>query len=1126
MANIFGTKKSQSENERNSLSDITGEKISSQSDSAIFESWINDSIGAGIKNTQQLDVNWENWENHVFFHSAEAKTNIAIDKIINQYPFDGTVEEKINFYSKIDGFTKWLIDGFDHHTGYGNFTGNHRVYVKDLTGWLAPELSRTEIGQSKITKDISESGATIEFWIKKYENPSLSQEVILQKRDGNVGISVWAECQDSTNYSINLILASDNFKSIKASIDNLNIDEWYHVAFVYFRANTERIKTYINGEYSGMATNTQAELDDITIGSSPLYLGIGGTMQSEAGSLSNPDWLLAGIDELRLWSKIRTSQEIYRDYLQNISAQVGLKLYFRFNEPNSVDSWQTPEILLDYSGNSFHSIVSGDIEVFRENNDTSPIQNLEEKKDNLILFPDWPATKTKNEDLVKSANHYDINNPNLITKLVPRHYFEEALFFEGIEKNLEDPMVLDHMRSPYVLPGHSKIPSKTIVFSFLLVWAAYFDDIKLYLDAFSSLDKIDYVSSGQIPPIMINFLTEYYGIPITNPFANETLDKFKDGKNLENEKTTSQPLNKMVDQLWRRVLINMPFLLRSRGTISGIKSLMNTLGLESNSFFNLREYGGSLSPRFSSSRVEQNTEIISIDFSRSSYAKSANLKSYRHEPGAPDPYGAPMVEDVTFQIGDISFVIPAEPGISTSYLSGSWAVEGHYQVSNSEEPESLFHILNSDNQLLVNAIANPVDKKLSFFSSSYDSNNSECLVEIEDIDIWDSYTWYICLNSIWKENLRTIRVFAGKVSKGSIVEWRSAEKSFERDSSKLPSEICSIDPSKDFNLYISDSGASIDTLNFSSDGFDSYSYSGKMHSLKFWTCSIEENIAFEHCKNPLSIENVNPIVQDPIPIKVDGVNLSDYNGRYTGKLALGSWEKLRFNIAGLETLDNLSEGQSTFSLIDTTQNNRNLEIYGTDGLQVEKIRYSIVTPSSDSSTTDNKVRIRSFLDEKIAIANSVHYGELYELPSEIGLDDKRFSIDSSIVHALNKDMVNLLGNLEIMNEYLGAPELEYAVDYPEIRKIRELYFKRLISNMPYNTVIEFQRWFSNNFDGLIEKFIPYTADFLGINFVIESHLLERHKYEYKQGDIHVDIKDRITFSQVPIITGTIRNDIT
>ena len=40
-------------------------------------SFLLDNPGEGLKSTQQLNVDWEKFENHTFFNSAEAKTNVA-----------------------------------------------------------------------------------------------------------------------------------------------------------------------------------------------------------------------------------------------------------------------------------------------------------------------------------------------------------------------------------------------------------------------------------------------------------------------------------------------------------------------------------------------------------------------------------------------------------------------------------------------------------------------------------------------------------------------------------------------------------------------------------------------------------------------------------------------------------------------------------------------------------------------------------------------------------------------------------------------------------------------------------------------------------------------------------------
>jgi len=50
---------------------------------------------------------------------------------------------------------------------------------------------------------------------------------------------------------------------------------------------------------------------------------------------------------------------------------------------------------------------------------------------------------------------------------------------------------------------------------------------------------------------------------------------------------------------------------------------------------------------------------------------------------------------------------------------------------------------------------------------------------------------------------------------------------------------------------------------------------------------------------------------------------------------------------------------------------------------------------------------------------------------------------------------------------------------------------------------------------MIDRIVPRTTEFLGVNFVIESHMLERHKLQYKQADVHIDINSRLPAIEPP-----------
>ena len=458
------------------------------------------------------------------------------------------------------------------------------------------------------------------------------------------------------------------------------------------------------------------------------------------------------------------------------------------------------------------------------------------------------------------------------------------------------------------------------------------------------------------------------------------------------------------------------------------------------------------------------------------------------------------------------------------------------------------------------------DFNIKLFLDGYKNNNQSdpIVLEMPNVNIWDNNPWYISINNEWGATENKLSMRCLKVSGDFIVEHHSASINYTKQGPVNPNTaqvfnvdmplfevntntnvqdslkwVIGLDSTKTYNTtfnQVFDKG-----IPPSSNPADwklqagAHDFGGTVSHMRFWTKSLERADQIEHAQNPYSVSIQNPVNSFAFPnkpiVSLVGSNyvttpLGKHQTRYYGTLPQGSWERLRQSFDMMqETRTFDSNGE--LELIDTTQNDDHVTVYGENGgYLVDDFIFTIVSPDFDSNSTSNKIRVRSFEDKETAEDCFAHHGALHELPFEVGIDDRRFSIEASLVHALNEDIINLVGNASILNEYLGAPEMEYAVEYPQVKKLMDLYFQRLTGKVNYNAIIEFQRWFNNNFAELVEQFIPHTADFLGINFVIESHLLERHKMEYKQGDVHVDIRDRQAFSQEPLFLGTVRSEIT
>jgi len=171
----------------------------------------------------------------------------------------------------------------------------------------------------------------------------------------------------------------------------------------------------------------------------------------------------------------------------------------------------------------------------------------------------------------------------------------------------------------------------------------------------------------------------------------------------------------------------------------------------------------------------------------------------------------------------------------------------------------------------------------------------------------------------------------------------------------------------------------------------------------------------------------------------------------------------------------------------------------------ELFNRSYLSPYFDEYSTSEKVRIRGFQNEENLVdAPWAVYGRALEYPAEeIPLDDPRLSIEFSLLDSLNKDIVNIFATYDELATAIGSPNLIYSPDYPALENLRNVYFNRLSEKLNFRSFFEFYRWFDVSVSAFIEQLVPRKTRFKGTNFVIESHMLERHKLEYQSSEIYL-----------------------
>lgn len=1010
------------------------------------------------------------------------------------------------FFDNLTGFEKYVFDNFPKNVGYLFFSGTNGaqlagsgtfVETKDIAGADYPYITKVPDGISILNPN--SSSMTIEFHLYLPTISSSNQWIYNKTREVSSnhfhGFGAYALATGSlTSASINFHVLSGT--SIVSSSVVVQKGQWNHLAWIWNRnPGVQSASIYVNQQL--VASSSVIELNTLNFDSSSLYIGTG----SANSTLSfTPQATLSGaIDEFRVWHSIRSLNERLQYEKKNVFAQDNLKLYYRFNEPSSSNT----RLVIDHSGNGLHGnlslhalntlrvreVATGSIA------GNSPI-TFEKLNNNPILFPEFEEIEDLRQSLLSTAVVYDDSNPNLITKLIPPHFIIEGATQDSL--STEEGDILEDLNFLDPNPKSARVGQSQVLLLLLYTWAKYFDELKLFIQAFGDLGYVNYDSADNVPDAFLQQLASRFGIQLPPLFVGSGIDQYINGENLEvaigNSDSTLQTIQ---NQIWRRVLINLRDILSSKGTIHSIKAFIRSVGIDPDNNFRIREFGGPTKRQLKSSREFRSEISTMLDFASGGLLRSTYFSSSRVEPGYPIIQGA-FVGGTSSNVAD---------GL---WNSGSFTYEFNVKYPKksaiTSNTQSLFRINTTGslgNVVLANLLAvTGSGLSLYLFPTPLVTG---AILQISGVDIFDGNNWNVSFGRFRNDDTdinsyssSSYFLRLGRQNYGQIVEeYLTSSYMFDSTGSCLFNRItASHNASGSFFVVGSQSIAQSNFLfsyPYSVPEVYETRFNGRIGHIKFWSKGNSIDEFREHTKNFKSI----------------GVEEPDTNFNFVTKLT-GSWERLRVDMTTDQSVTQ-SNSSGVLVLEDFSQNN--IWASGTlfpatsSIIMPERYYYSYLSPYFDEGSTTNKVRVRSYQDFNNVLNDDNNYAvvaPLYDIePSEAPTDNTRFSIDFSIVDALNQDIINIFGTFDSLENAIGNPELVFSEDYPELDFLRTVYFNRLSDKMNLKTFFEFFKWFDNNLGTFITQLVPRKTKYLGTNFVIQSHMLERSKFEYQFADVYL-----------------------
>lgn len=1147
----------------------------SSKNSSILDNVLRGSID-NFQSTGQFTntIDFSKFENHVFFDSAVSKVNYAFHQVLNYFPLEENKSLVDDYFNNFDGYTKYIFDNkISKSKNALRFDGNSEINVKNSAGYI---FSLSETNKEKIGKKVFSPGAkqlNFDFWIYPDPTPPGDGKYVIfqclsETGDANIfgskGFTCFIESEklvfqisneDLSNSETNKTI---QFSKAKCSIE---LEKFSHISInVKTKLGKRVIEIFKNGvletESIDSDVNSPSGLDfseldlsnnnTFSIGSAKSSHIVSNIINySENLSLDNLSRFTGILDEFRFFHKTRTASTIVNESKRNIFDQEDLVFCFRFNEPPGV--YTNNNVVLDNSNNALHSIIKiqeGDSLVDASKESTNTLRDIaslniatplvfEDEIYSPVIFPEFQSNVTNNSSLLEEAAIYDEYNPNLIFKLMPTHYFINSAIDENFNTIYGD--IKKSFSPGRTQLGNIQLPNTYPLVNLLVVWARFFDNIKIYLDTFTDLLKTSIHDATPNRPLLIR-MCKLLGLEFKDLFDDTgILNK----KYFSNDELSDTKIDEVQNEIWKRILSSTNQFKVTKGTRQSIKSLIHSLGLNADQYFDIKE----ISDQQTFISSDNVYDLKNKQVSTKAFDFSKNTRDFTLDTG----FFGNRISFVTDSIGNIRYEEDENENLievfNESFVKDSWTVEGYYRFNK----ENLFLMPLTQSLFRINATNTPADPNAYSFDNSVfvfnvlfhkdkPANTSGRIIaignpcsnhlvggvvtqsdkvniEVEDIDLQNGNIWHIALARKELERGSEYTLFVNEVkNKDTTLEIvKKTQKTYEHIDDVSNTRFVSIfddtfvATAADGNNLTFDKNfnVSVGLTKNNSTGLVGNDFSlhnnvtinskvsnkemkffGHLIGINVWSKSLSEQEVLSHSKNFMSFSTELPHDDYSLMKTKKGLMYSFYAESFINNIAYDLSQKnisTTIKVMNASAIESNLLGNEVVNLTSYVSSTKNL--FGRLPLNNE----NIIINSLEDEEKAKLLRIEKTPRFTQSATNTNKFS-----------NSRVLSVEMSNVKHLNEDIDLYTASVDTVNSLVSNNDILYCESYQGLNDLSNTYFKRHTSSRIDNQpLVRIFRFCDNILNSMLKDFVPDNMIFFGTNYVIESHSLERHKYTYK-----------------------------
>jgi hypothetical protein len=520
------------------------------------------------------------------------------------------------------------------------------------------------------------------------------------------------------------------------------------------------------------------------------------------------------------------------------------------------------------------------------------------------------------------------------------------------------------------------------------------------------------------------------------------------------------PLDNLSSEVYKRLYHNLPYLLKKKGTVEGLNTLITTFGVP-DTILRVYEYGGKDKASNTwdqwQNKYTYAFDTEGINYITSSFVLNSNWNADNNRPQA-----------VEFRFKTRG--IPTNTGY---YSQSLWATNSGSVVTLN------YNGADTTSGSYTGSIVSPYSQygTLTFYPDTASTTTTASIYLPFFNEGWWSvlinkqgtaYTVYAKNNLYQGQNGNTLGFQASAaVDPGTAATWNNATESY-----------------------------------FGSSSFGVETFSGSLQELRYYTVALSESSFNDYVMNPGSIEGnyTNAAPQQLAFRAALGGEL------YTSSVSIHP------KVSGEQATTSSFATTSTF-YFDIPPTSASLYVetgYVVDGY-VEQVLFTPYIPNREITFYDQPaVGIKNAVSDKIRVATTDIYGTVlsglntlqqnYVISQSYTRDVNYLEVGFSPQNEINEDINSQIGFFNI-GEYIGDPRRisDANYKYPALDQLSTEYFKKYTASYNYNDYLRLIKFFDNSLFKLIKDFIPArTAAATGA--IVKQHLLERNRQRPAQVD--------------------------